>query len=157
MDSVLYQNTYRIRAKLARVFEITPQGLASKLHTEPVAFIVEMLRAMVQIRQRKNAEKIWADLSARIEEIFETQSKSLPLTERVRLLQTIIALEVESATGGNINRFELLDAWRELRVLSGKRITELTFVLEGSQKFAVVGKIGFWQRQRNKFKRFFKG
>lgn len=160
MDNVFYKNTHGCRADIARIMEISPQGYASKLNAQPANFIVENIRALVLLKKQRKAAKIWADLSARVEDVLNGELKTLPLNERVRLLNEIIAMEVEAATGTFVNRHELLDAWRDIRVLTGGRIVELTELLEGERRTAAraaaVEKKTLFERFMNRLKRFVK-
>lgn len=131
MDKVIRQNTDGLRSKIATDLGISSQGLASKLNAKPLAFLEQIIKS-VKVLSEKKALNIYADFRARFDgQLFPIRRK-WRLVEVIELWQQIFVSELKFP---EVDRFQLLQRWREIVVLGNLRICELTEQLEGKPRF----------------------
>jgi hypothetical protein len=131
MDNIIKINTEGLRAEIAHEIGVSPQGFANRLNAYPLLFL-EKLTASLCKRNEFKARNIYADICARFGAIFEKSKVKFSLVEVVRVWQMIFVNELEFP---GVNRWELLQVWRELVVFGNVRICELTEVLESKKRF----------------------
>ena len=126
MDKVIKINTDGLRTRIARDLQISSQGLASKLGSNPLSFLVSLTKSL-KTKSEQNALNLYADIRARFEAVLFPAHKKFSLIEVVETWQKIF---VEELKFPDINRWNLLQQWRILVALGNLRICELTEALE---------------------------
>lgn len=112
-------------AEIARRLGISKQGFSSKIRSNPFETVKEVLSVLKIIGKRRQAMMIVEDFFAFVEVEFDAELlRTFPISEIVGKLQNVIFLEIK-----NQSRTLVLDAWREVQVIAGARVRELTEVL----------------------------
>jgi hypothetical protein len=126
MDKCIKENTEGLRSKIALRLGISSQGLASKLSARPVAFLESFTDAVAHHNEQR-ALNIVVDVWSRLWVRFKRIKRRFSLIELIELNQKIFVLEIKFP---DIDRWALLQYWRELVAIGQVRICELTGALE---------------------------
>lgn len=118
-------------AEIARRLGISQQGFRSKILSNPFETVKEILIILKNLGKRSQAMMVIEDFFAFVEVEFEAELiRKFPIAEIVGKLQNVIFLEIK-----NQSRTILLEAWREVQVIAGSRVRELTGVLNSESNY----------------------
>lgn len=131
MKNLLQIATDGSGAEIARRLGISNQGFSSKIRSNPFETVKEILIVLKSIGKRRRAMMIVEDFFAFVEVEFEAELlRKFPIAEIVGKLQNVIFLEIK-----NQSRTVLLEAWREVQIIAGSRVRELTTVLNSESNY----------------------
>lgn len=118
-------------AEIARRLGISNQGFGKKIRQNPFETVKEILVKLKEIGKSKQAMMVIEDFFAFVEVEFEAELlRKFPISEIVGKLQQVIFLEIKEQS-----RTILLEAWREVQVIAGSRVRELTGVLNSESNY----------------------
>lgn len=133
MTDILKNATWGAGAKISRILKISPQGWSSKVRSQPLNTVKETLLALKALGKTRAAWLVIEDFNSFVRTEFENASvRKFKLWEIIEKLHNVIRYEID-----NSNRIRLLEAWRELQLVAGFRIREITDQLQREAADAV--------------------